>query len=94
MGGNTGEIQIGSGRELYKYINHQAGTTKANTITIELLVHMIPSKRFDIFSSLTGGYSEGLGAFWFFFKHDNKLRMRAQDQCFVRSVLLHAHDFG
>ena len=28
MGGNTGEIQIGSERELYKYINHQAGTTK------------------------------------------------------------------
>ena len=24
--GNTGEIQIGSERELYKYINHQAGT--------------------------------------------------------------------
>ena len=33
MGGNTpGEIQIGSERELYnKYINHQAGTTKAST---------------------------------------------------------------
>ena len=32
MGGNTGEIQIRSERELYnKYINHQAGTTKAST---------------------------------------------------------------
>ena len=31
MGGNTGEVQIGSERELYKYINHQAGTTKAST---------------------------------------------------------------
>ena len=27
MGGNTGEIQRGSERELYKYINHQEGTT-------------------------------------------------------------------
>ena len=31
MGGNIGEIQIESERELYKYINHQAGTTKAST---------------------------------------------------------------
>ena len=34
MGGNTGEIEIGSERELLynKYIiNHQAGTTKAST---------------------------------------------------------------
>ena len=31
MGGNTGEIQMGSERELYKYNNHQAGTTKAST---------------------------------------------------------------
>ena len=31
MGGNTGEIQIGSERELYKYVNHQAGATKAST---------------------------------------------------------------
>ena len=32
MGGNTGEIQKGSERELYKYLNHQqAGTTKAST---------------------------------------------------------------
>ena len=27
----TGEIQIGSERELYKYVNHQAGTTKVST---------------------------------------------------------------
>ena len=32
MGGNTGEIQIGSEREMYKYINHRAGTsTKARS---------------------------------------------------------------
>ena len=39
MEGNTGEIQIGSERELYKYINHQAGTTKACT-SIIILVQM------------------------------------------------------
>ena len=39
MGGNTGEIEIGSERELYKYINHQAETTKAS-IRIILLVQM------------------------------------------------------
>ena len=27
---------------------------------------LIPPKRFDIFFPLTGGCSEGLGAFWFF----------------------------
>ena len=37
MGGNTGEIQIGSERELYKYINHQAGTSKASTINRTIL---------------------------------------------------------
>ena len=30
---------------------------------------LIPPKRFDIFSPITGGCSEGLGVFWFFFKH-------------------------
>ena len=39
MGGNTGEIQIGSERELYKYVNHQAGATKASTRII--LVQMM-----------------------------------------------------
>ena len=29
MGGNTAEIQLGSERELYKYINHYAVVTKA-----------------------------------------------------------------
>ena len=29
----------------------------------------------------------------FFFKHD-KRRMRPQEECFVRSVVLDAHDFG
>ena len=38
MGGNTGETQLGSERELHKYINHQAGTTKA--ITRMILVQM------------------------------------------------------
>ena len=38
MGGNTGEIEIGSERGLYKYISHQARTTKASTRMI--LVHM------------------------------------------------------
>ena len=37
MGSNTGGIEIGSERELYKYIN-QAGTTKASAVII--LVHM------------------------------------------------------
>ena len=36
---------------------------------------------------------EGLGAFRFFFKHD-KRRMRPQEECFVRSVVLDAHDLG
>ena len=48
MGGNTGEIQIGSERGLYKYINHQAGTTKASTGKI-ILVQM-----YSIFRLLIG----------------------------------------
>ena len=48
MGGNTGEIQLGSERELYnKYIKHQAGTTKASTRII--LVQM-----YNIFRLLIG----------------------------------------
>ena len=47
MGGNTGEIQLGSERELYMYINHQAGTTKASTRII--LVQM-----YNIFRLLIG----------------------------------------
>ena len=46
MRGNTGEIQIGSERELYKYINQQAGTTKASPKT--MLVQM-----YNIFSRIT-----------------------------------------
>ena len=30
---------------------------------------LIPPKRFDIFSPITGGCSEGLGVVWFFFKY-------------------------
>ena len=41
MGGNTGEIEIGSERGLYKYINHQAGTTKASTRIILVQVYNI-----------------------------------------------------
>ena len=49
MGGNTTrEIEIGSERGLYKYINHQAGTTKASTRMI-LLVQM-----YNIFRLLVG----------------------------------------
>ena len=48
MGGSTtGEIEIGSEGGLYKYINHQAGTTKASTRMI--LVHM-----YNIFRLLIG----------------------------------------
>ena len=42
MGGNTtGEIQIGSEGGLYKYINHQEGTTKASTRMILVQVYNI-----------------------------------------------------
>ena len=42
MGGNTtGEIEIGSDRGLYKYINHPAGTTKASTRIILLQMYNI-----------------------------------------------------
>ena len=37
MGGNTGEIEIGSERGLYNYINHQSGTTKKASTRIILL---------------------------------------------------------
>ena len=47
MGGNTGEIQIGSERELYKYIN-QGGTTKASTRII------LVQKMYKIFRLLIG----------------------------------------
>ena len=41
MGGNTGKIEIGSERELYKCINHQAGTTKASTRMILVQMYNI-----------------------------------------------------
>ena len=42
MGGNTtGKIEIGSERGLYKYINHQAGTTKASTRMILVQMYNI-----------------------------------------------------
>ena len=39
MGGNTGETEIGSEREPYKYINHQAGTPKASTRIILVQIY-------------------------------------------------------
>ena len=47
MGGNTGELEIGSEMGLYKYINHQPGTTKASARII--LVQM-----YNIFRLLIG----------------------------------------
>ena len=41
MGGNTGEIEIGSERGPYKYIHHQAGTTKAGTRIILVQIYNI-----------------------------------------------------
>ena len=42
MGGNTtGEIETGSERGLYKYINHQAGKTKASTRMILVQMYNI-----------------------------------------------------
>ena len=41
MGGNTGEIQLGSERELYKYINHYAVVTKASSKIIIVQVYNI-----------------------------------------------------
>ena len=38
MGGNTGKIEIGSERGLYKYIHHQARTTKASNINIIIYI--------------------------------------------------------
>ena len=40
MGGNTGEIQRGSERELYKYTNHQAGISSTKASTTIMLVQM------------------------------------------------------
>ena len=52
MGGKTGEIQIvGSARELiYKYVNHQAGTTKASTRIVLFIVQMMMMMMYNIFS--------------------------------------------
>ena len=47
---------------LYTYINHHAGTPNHNQEVL-YLQPLIPPKRFDFFFTLTGGCSEGLGAF-------------------------------
>ena len=41
MGGDIGEIQLGSERELYKYINHYAVVTKASSKIILVQVYTI-----------------------------------------------------
>ena len=41
MGGDIGEIQLGSERELYKYINHYAVVTKASSKIILAQVYII-----------------------------------------------------
>ena len=43
--------------------------TRLNAMKRFCLQSLIPPKRFDNFPPLTGGCSEGLGAFCFFFKH-------------------------
>ena len=40
MGGNTGEIQIGSETELYTYVNHQAGAS-ARIILVQMMMYNI-----------------------------------------------------
>ena len=40
MGGNTGELQIGSEREMHQYIN-QAGTTKTSTRSVLIQMYNI-----------------------------------------------------
>ena len=55
---------------------------------------LIPPKRFDIFSPITGGCLEGLGVLWFFFKYrnpeisSNKLVRSEQLLLHVRVVLI------
>ena len=45
MGGNPGEVQIGSERELYnKYINHQAGTIYS-MILLHCSIQVIPTDK-------------------------------------------------
>ena len=41
MGGDIGEIQLESDRELYKYINHYAVVTKASSKIILVQVYII-----------------------------------------------------
>ena len=41
MGGNVGEFQLGSERELYKYINHYAVVIKTSSKIILVQVYII-----------------------------------------------------
>ena len=45
---------------------------------------LIPPKRFDIFSPITGGCSEGLGVVWFFFKLIYVIRSTVQGRIIRR----------
>ena len=53
---------------LYTYINHHTGTSEKQRVFF-VFAALIPPKRFDIFSPVTEGCSERLGAFCFFFKN-------------------------
>ena len=48
MGGDIGEIQLGSERELYKYINHLSVVTKASCKIILVRVQYIGEKRSEL----------------------------------------------
>ena len=52
---------------------------------------LIPPKRFDISPPLTGGCSEGLGAFWFFFKNAHSLYGGDCDAAIARAVAAVPH---
>ena len=64
-----GHFMFLSGGLLDYLMNRSTSATRNVQYTEVLYLQpLIPPKRFDIFSPITGGCSEGLGAFWFFFK--------------------------
>ena len=60
---------------LTKCYYHRSGNPFKCHEEVLCLQSMIPPKRFDIFFLLTGGCSEGLGAFRFFFKYPSRSRL-------------------
>ena len=56
MGGDIGEIQLGSERELHKYINHYAVVTKASSTII-----LVPRCTFLFYFLGTGSVGGGGG---------------------------------